>query len=107
MDNDKDYPYIRKWDRMMGSDGGYTTMQLKLARETNAPQNAIYRKGARSPGSALWATTDDITSEDVRKDLGLPPLPPKRRAEIILSNAEWHRQEAERLETQARELLNG
>jgi hypothetical protein len=60
-----DYPWIWRWGRLLGSFSYYIENEVKRAREDGAPQNAIYRRN-----DGTWATTDDVTSEDTRRQLG-------------------------------------
>ena len=70
------YPYIVKWGQMMGSYDYYIDNQCSKADSENAPGNAIYRRNDNfgeisNPG---WETTDHITNEGTRLQLGLPPI---------------------------------
>lgn len=62
----EDYPFIRKWGRMLRSYDYYIIGQVALARVDNAPQDAVYR---RKDGT--WATVDDVESDWCRTELGL------------------------------------
>jgi hypothetical protein len=64
----KSYPWIVKWGRLMGSYQYYIDGQIEAARQSDAPDNAIYHDGER------WQTTDDVTSPATRQRLGLEPL---------------------------------
>ncbi|HET7713883.1 MAG TPA: hypothetical protein VFK94_06610 [Patescibacteria group bacterium] len=66
MSNTEDYKWIRAWGRLLGSRAYYIIDQVEQARKDHAPENAIYRKD-----DGTWATTDDITSEVTRYNLGL------------------------------------
>lgn len=73
-----DYPWIVKWNQMMGAMDYYIKEQVARAREDGAPHNAtyeIYEHGSRR--THKWATIDDITSVPTRNALGLPPLEPE------------------------------
>jgi hypothetical protein len=72
MTTQPDYPYIRRWGQLMGSYRYYIDGQVGQARADNAPTNATHR---RQDGT--WATTDDITRAQTRRELGLEPLPPQ------------------------------
>ena len=65
-----DYPYIRAWGRMLGSDSYYIDRQVAQARTDGAPPNAVYRNA-----NGQWQTTDDVVLADSRIALGLDPLP--------------------------------
>ena len=56
-----DYPFIRAWGRIMGSHRDYIDHQVELAREDQAPPDAIYRRD-----DGTWATTDEILRSDTR-----------------------------------------
>lgn len=43
MSNTKPYDHLRAWCYMMGSDSGYTRAEIDLAREQDAPDDAVYR----------------------------------------------------------------
>lgn len=79
-----DYPWIRKWYRMMGLSQSYIDDHLALADQDNAPRHALYRNG-----NGTWATTNDITNPTTRWELGLPPLSEVsvhlRAAELLLT----------------------
>src|SRR2546423_935913 len=64
-----DYPFVRAWGQIMGSHLYYIDHQVDLAREAQAPPDAIYRRD-----DGTWATTDEILRSDTRR-LGLDPLP--------------------------------
>lgn len=61
----RDYPWIRAWDRMMGSFSYWTDMQLIRARADNAPQDAVYY----NQDVGLWVTLEEIESEETRTRL--------------------------------------
>ena len=63
----KDYPYIIKWGALLGSLPYYVKDQVAQAKKDNAPQNAIYKKHEEE----TWVTTDDVTSIETRRQLGL------------------------------------
>lgn len=56
-----DYPYIRAWDRMMNSHGGWTEDQLTRARAEKAPPTATWRDL-----DGTWHTFDQITREETK-----------------------------------------
>jgi hypothetical protein len=62
----REYPWIVKWSRHMGSFRYYIEQQVRLARADNAPANAIYQAH-----DGRWMTTDDITNTSTRELLGL------------------------------------
>lgn len=37
-----DYPFLRAWNRMMGSNADWSAARVALARRENAPADAIY-----------------------------------------------------------------
>lgn len=59
-DKGNDYPAIRAWEKHMGAYGYYIDAQLKKARETKAPINAIYERNGQ------WHTLDDIVGLHTR-----------------------------------------
>jgi hypothetical protein len=59
----KDFPYIRAWGRMMGSNQSYIDAEVEKAREENAPPTAIYKNSGNRVG---WSTYEDITREDTK-----------------------------------------
>lgn len=61
----RQFPFIAKWGQIMGSYDYYIDNQCRLAKEDNAPANAIYERDGK------WRTTDDVTSPDMRYKLGL------------------------------------
>jgi hypothetical protein len=65
-----DYPYIRKWGTYAGSLPSYVDEQVARARETGAPQNAVYEIHDNGP-TGVWRTTDNITNPAARRFLGL------------------------------------
>lgn len=71
MTEQNDYPYIRAWGKLLGSFHYYVREQVEQARADRAPTNATHRKV-----DGTWATTDDITRAETRRQLGLEPLPP-------------------------------
>lgn len=79
-----DYPWIRKWYRMMGLSPSDIDDHLTLADQDKAPRHALYRNA-----NGTWATTNDITNPTTRWELGLPPLPEVsihlRAAELLLT----------------------
>lgn len=62
----EDYLWIRKWGVMLQSYDYFIDEQVKKARDSGAPTNAIYQ---RRDGS--WATINDIESSWCRAQLGL------------------------------------
>lgn len=68
LENVGDYVYIRKWGYMLGSTHWYIDEQVELARRDGAPQNATYRNV-----DGTWHTTDAITNNLTRVNLGLEP----------------------------------
>jgi hypothetical protein len=65
------FPYIVKWGFHLGSEGYYIQDQLELAHRTQAPANAVYRRDGESTATHGWITTDDITNDSARRQLGL------------------------------------
>ena len=61
------YPFIVKWGQMMGSFPYYINNQLELAEETRAPENATFY----DEGNNVWNTTDGITNESTKIQLGI------------------------------------
>lgn len=68
--NTNDYPYIRAWGKLMGSYRYFIEDEIDRARSEGAPLNATSRGH-----DGTWSTTDDIVSDDTRKQMGLEPLP--------------------------------
>ena len=56
----KDYPYIRAWGRMMGSNWSYVEDQMARARVDRAPADAIYK---RDTG---WVRFSEVTEGSVK-----------------------------------------
>lgn len=56
-----DYLYIRAWGKMLGSFPAYIEQEVEKARQSNAPQTAIYQ---RQDGSR--ATFGTVNSGDTR-----------------------------------------
>jgi len=49
----------------------YIREQVERARQGGAPANAVHRNE-----DGTWMTTDNITSSNTRRQMGLDPLPP-------------------------------
>lgn len=56
-----DYIYIRAWCKLLGTTQFYTDREVERARQTNAPETAIYLQSDRS-----WATVDGIENERMK-----------------------------------------
>ena len=56
-----DYIYIRAWSKLLGTTQFYTDREVERARQTNAPETAIYLQSDRS-----WATVDGIENERMK-----------------------------------------
>lgn len=56
-----DFPFLRAWNSMMGSDAGWSAERVALARREDAPTDAIYR---RVDGG--WVRYRDIRSVTTR-----------------------------------------
>lgn len=56
------YKYIVAWGQYMGSYRHYIDDQVALARQDNAPENAIYKD--RDGG---WQTVDNMRNLELRK----------------------------------------
>lgn len=67
-----EYAWIEKWGLSLGSFRYYIVAEQQRAAEAGAPLNAI----SYNDRTKRWSTTDDIKSNDVRSQLGLPLLPP-------------------------------
>lgn len=50
-----DYKYIRAWGDFLHSQQNYIDGEVKAARETKAPENAVFRKPDGS-----WETFDNV-----------------------------------------------
>jgi hypothetical protein len=61
--NTKPYPYIRAWGIALGSFEYYIKEQIELARQHDAPDNAIFFTHATNK----WSTTDDLGSAAVAR----------------------------------------
>jgi hypothetical protein len=61
MPDDYDYPYLRAWDRMMGSSGWWCEENLSRARKEKAPQDAIYKSHV-----GKWHTYENIQRPDIK-----------------------------------------
>jgi hypothetical protein len=68
-DTQTDYPGIRAWGKRLGSYGYYIDAQVQKARETKAPQNAIYFGNDYEQGGERWHTIDEITDLDSRPEM--------------------------------------
>ena len=60
---EQDYPYVRAWGRYMGSQEYYINGQVQRARETSAPDDAIFERHAPdgSGKTGEWATWSGIS----------------------------------------------
>ncbi len=63
MAKSKDYPYIRLWGVYNGWSGTRIGQGIRLARRTDAPDDAMYRVGT------VWVRFSDMT-ESLRRHLG-------------------------------------
>lgn len=68
-----DYPYIRRWGELMGSNSYYIEEEIKRARADGAPQTAIYKlpdnKMARElpeGGLIRWARIENVSNIHTR-----------------------------------------
>lgn len=57
----KSYPFITAWGRQLGSLPYYVAMQRALARQQDAPFNAVFKDGD------VWVTTDDLSEEVLKR----------------------------------------
>lgn len=70
-----DYPFIRAWGRVMGSQRTYIEEQVAQAREDNAPEDAIYWRHEREPDGRtlrilrVWHTYREVTSLTTRSQM--------------------------------------
>jgi len=63
------YPYLRAWCSMMGSEPYYVEQQLKRAKESDAPHDAIYERAGPEGEPGGWATYHDISSPETRRQI--------------------------------------
>jgi hypothetical protein len=70
-ETETDYPYIHRWGQMMGSGTYYIDQNVRKAKETGAPRNAVYPHD-----DGTWATTDDIKRKSTRRMMDLEPITP-------------------------------
>jgi|MudIll2142460700_1097286.scaffolds.fasta_scaffold21177_3 hypothetical protein len=54
----REYTALVEWHKLQGSSDSYTKMIVRQARETNAPQNAVFRRK-----DGRWATIDDLPAD--------------------------------------------
>jgi hypothetical protein len=67
MSDEKNYPYIRAWGKMLRSHANYIERQVGLASSVDAPKTSIFKKQ-----DGTWATFDDIKADTTKliiKDL--------------------------------------
>ena len=57
-----DYIMIRAWGQYMGSNNSYIRDQIAIAKEDNAPQNAIYKAD-----EGTWVTIESVKSPTRQK----------------------------------------
>ncbi len=61
----QDYPYIRAWGWMMGSDRYYIEQEIETARADKAPEDAIYwrfENETERTGAHVWHRFADVTN---------------------------------------------
>ncbi|GAH43340.1 unnamed protein product [marine sediment metagenome] len=58
--NKKPYNYIRAWESFLGSYPYYINQQIELARQDEAPDNAIFK------ALGYWQTFDDIPFQNIK-----------------------------------------
>ena len=63
--NNEPYSYIKAWGKILGSNPYFIKAQIKLAREDEAPHNAIYK------GREGWVTVDEILDIGLRAKIEL------------------------------------
>ena len=68
-DTGTDYPAIRAWGAKLGSYGYYIDNELKRARATKAPQDAIHARTDFNGHITGWARIKDIKDLDKRADM--------------------------------------
>ena len=61
-----DYLYIRAWGKMLGSFPCYVEREVEKARQSGAPQTAIYQRQ-----DGIWATFGSVSSGDTRDAVAL------------------------------------
>lgn len=57
-----DYPYIRAWYRISGSFPYYIEQQVELARQENAPHDAVFRH----LNQPIWYTVNQIGNKETK-----------------------------------------
>lgn len=58
------YPYLYAWDRMMGSNTGWSKVMQQEAEKDKAPKDAIYKSV-----DGVWATYGEIKSLDTKRTI--------------------------------------
>jgi hypothetical protein len=79
----KRWPYIIKWEDLMGGGREYLRRQLAKAEETNAPATALHYTEGKG-----WSTLENLRNEDIRCSWGLEPLVPEGTIEAIIERLE-------------------
>lgn len=66
----KQYVFIRLWGALMGSYDYYVQDEIQRARETDAPEDAIYeRSGIGGVRTGEWARFSEIENESTKRQL--------------------------------------
>lgn len=76
------YPFIRAWGQILGSNVWYIDDEIARAKKAGAPARAIYPKHANDGSgqkTGEWATVDDIANSDTKA----------RVEKIVASHPEW------------------
>lgn len=68
----QDYPYIRAYNRSMGSQEYYIQDRVDEARREHAPADAVRRND-----DGTWFTSVDVHYPELRARLGMSSLPPE------------------------------
>lgn len=59
----QNYPYIRAWGKKLGSFDYYIRAQIERARETNAPDDALYERYDAQGRTGEWACLSDLAPD--------------------------------------------
>ena len=63
MSTNSSYPYLRLWCKQAGSYAYYVERQVKRARETNAPPDALFEIYQAASPTGSWVTLRDLDPE--------------------------------------------
>lgn len=63
----RQFRHLRAWCVMMGSYPYYVADQIKRARESGAPEDAIYERYDAKGATGVWVTFAEVTNENTRQ----------------------------------------